>query len=468
MLGPALAQKQQLNAIPVQIQANAILAMNALELQQFIETEAAENPALALQERERCPVCGFATTENVCPICGTSVVARREADGDNLDEHDLLSCVFAVVDNDHTYDPFNSVASHTSLADYLKQQARMVLGARRLRIAEFLIDSLDEDGYFREPLFDVAEEFAVAVPDVEAVLEVVQSFDPPGVAARDLRECLLIQLRSMHKRDELSDLAERIITDYWEDLSRARVKSLAAKLSVGPSTIAEVSEFIRERLNPRPASAYRPPYEELTPRRAAVIVPDVVVRSCHDTYVAEVVGNYSSMVTLDKTYEAIYELSREDGSRLTEEEWKHVKEHVERVKGILEAISLRKKTIARVANYLVDYQQEFLAGGASYLKPLRQKDVAKALEIHESTVCRALANKYCRLPSGEVVSFEVFFDSALPVREMIGQIIARSIDPLSDSQIARALAAQGVSIARRTVAKYRQQLNVLPYNLRAA
>lgn len=146
----------------------------------------------------------------------------------------------------------------------------------------------------------------------------------------------------------------------------------------------------------------------------------------------------------------------------------HIREHVERVKCILEAIALRKKTVARVATYIADYQQGFLLHGPSRLRPLRQKDVAKALEVHESTICRAVAGKFCKLPSGEAVSFEVFFDSAMPVRNMITEIISRSADPLTDSEITRKLSEQGIEIARRTVAKYREQLRVLPYQLRAA
>jgi RNA polymerase sigma-54 factor len=157
-----------------------------------------------------------------------------------------------------------------------------------------------------------------------------------------------------------------------------------------------------------------------------------------------------------------------DGCYLSQEDCRHVREHVERVKCILEAIELRKKTLARVSTHLAEYQQEFLLHGPSKLRPLRQKDVAAKLGVHESTICRAVAGKFCRLPSGEVVSFELFFDSAMPIREMISQLIARSTEPLSDGEIAKRLTEQGVTIARRTVAKYRDQLKLLPYQLRAA
>ena len=180
------------------------------------------------------------------------------------------------------------------------------------------------------------------------------------------------------------------------------------------------------------------------------------------------IDSHCSHIKIDETYENVYRSIQKSDSYLSDEDCKHVKEHVERVKCILEAIGLRKKTLARVATYLTDYQSGFIANGPSHLRPLRQKDLAKALEVHESTICRAVAGKYCRLPSGEVISFEVFFDSALPVRNMISQLIAHSTEPLSDGEITKRLAEQGVTLARRTVAKYREQLKLLPYQLRTA
>jgi RNA polymerase sigma-54 factor len=354
------------------------------------------------------------------------------------------------------------------LPDYLKQQARMVLGGRKLRIAEYLIESLDDDGYFRESLFETAEDFAASVPEVESVLSVLQSFDPAGIAARDLRESLLIQIRRIASSEPAASHAEHILEDYWEEFSKMKLKSIAGKMEVTYDVVAEACEFIRDRLTPHPTSAYRAPFEELAPRKSSAVVPDVIIQRSGDSFVAEAVDCYGRYLKIDETYEESYESVKSGDSYLGEEDRKHIREHVERVRCILEAIGLRKKTLARVAAYLAEYQKDFLLHGASHLKALRQKDVAKALEVHESTICRALSDKFCRLPSGEVVSFEMFFDSALPVRNLISQIIALSTEPISDGEIAKRLTEQGVTIARRTVAKYRDQLRVLPYQLRAA
>ncbi|MCX6343720.1 MAG: RNA polymerase factor sigma-54 [Armatimonadetes bacterium] len=472
MQGHGLAQQQSRilsgRTIPVQIQANAILNMSLLELQQFIETEAMENPALSLDDGRRCPVCGFLNSACACPVCGASMTRTDLVETDRSSERDYLERAFASADADTMFDPFRSVAKRMDLRDYLKRQARMALGGRKLRIAQYLIESLDDDGYFRESLFETAEEFAAAAPEIEDILSIVQSFDPPGIAARDLRESLIIQLRHLNAMDTTATNAERILLEHWDNFTKMKLKAIAKMMNVTVAVILEACEFIKDNLTPRPAAGYHAPFEELAPRDSAAIVPDIVVQAHGDDFMVNVIDCHGAFAKIDKTYEETYNSIKKGDSYLSEDDCKHIREHVERVKCILEAISLRKKTLARVAAFLVEYQEEFIVHGASHLKPLRQKDVAMALEVHESTICRALADKYCKMPSGEVISFEVFFDSALPIRSMISQIVAVSTEPLSDNEIAKRLAANGITIARRTVAKYREQLRMLPYQLRAA
>jgi RNA polymerase sigma-54 factor len=304
------------------------------------------------------------------------------------------------------------------------------------------------------------------VPEVESVLRILQSFDPPGIAARDLRECLILQIRVLASDSAAAANAERIVMDFWEDFSRMKLKAIAAAMNVSVHVVREACEFIRDGLNPRPASGYSASFSKLAPRHEVSVGPDVVVRRSGDSLVAEVVDCHGNHLSVDQTYDQIHSSIKQGDHRLSDEDCKHIREHVERVKAILDAIVMRKKTLARVAAFLVDYQKEFVLNGPSHLKPLRQKDVAKELGVHESTICRAVASKFCRLPSGEVISFDVFFDSALPIRTLIGQLIARSTEPLSDGEITKGLAEQGITIARRTVAKYREQLKVLPYQMR--
>ncbi len=468
MQGAALAHRQQLRTIPVQIQANAILNMGLIELSEFIETEAMENPALSVKEGSRCPVCGFVTSEKTCPVCSASMKAIDGSDPSEMSERDYLKRAYDAAGAESSFDPFRTVASTISLDSYLKQQARISLAGRKLRIAEYLIESLDDDGYFRESLFEIAEEFTVAVPEVEEVLCIVQSFDPPGIAARDLRECLLIQLRSLGETGTTVANAERILMDYWEDFSKVKFKVIASQMEVTVGVVAEAADFIKNSLTPYPASVYAQPFSEFAPNESVAVVPDVIMHAKDGSISVEALDSHSRLLDIDETYNELYGSIRKGDSYLSEDDCRHIREHVDRVKCILEAIALRKKTLTRVASYIADYQKGFLLNGPSHLRPLRQKDIAKALDVHESTICRAVAGKFCKLPSGETVSFELFFDSALPVRNMIREIISRSVEPISDSEIAKMLTEHGVDIARRTVAKYRDQLRVLPYQLRAA
>ncbi|MGI6295776.1 MAG: RNA polymerase factor sigma-54 [Armatimonadota bacterium] len=471
MQSAALCQRQSLRAIPVQIQANAILNMSLIELQQFIETEAVENPALSVKEGSRCSICGFVTDHKACPVCGASMKSLPVSEA--IDERDYLQQVYSAAGNEAAFDPFRTVASTIDLSAYLKQQAGLNLSGRRLRICEYLIDSLDDDGYFRESLFETAEEFAVAVPEIEEVLKVLQSFDPAGIGARDLRECLLIQLRQValttdSEESPIISNVERIITDYWDDFAKLKLKSIAKTTEMPIGVVEEAARFIKDRLTPYPASAYTQPFAEFSGDQSAAIVPDVIMRQAGDSIKVDVLDSYGNLLGIDETYEDLYDSIKQGDTYLNSEDCRHIREHVDRVRVILDAIALRKKTLARVASYIAEYQQAFLISGPSKLRPLRQKDIAKALEVHESTICRAVAGKFCKLPSGEAVSFDVFFDSAMPIRSMIQDIIARSAEPLSDSEIANRLSQQGVEIARRTVAKYRDQLRVLPYQLRSA
>jgi len=262
--------------------------------------------------------------------------------------------------------------------------------------------------------------------------------------------------------------AERILRECWDDFSRRRLKAVASRTRISPGLVADAAELIRERVTPNPSSLYTAPFRELAPDTSGAIVPDVIFHRCGGSFTAEVVDTLGSVVKVDETYAELNQAAESGDRTISACDAKHVREHVERVRTILDAISLRKQTLARVATYLAECQKGFLEIGASGMKALRQKDVAAAIGVHESTVCRALSDKYCRLPAGEVVPFQVFFDSAMPVRNLIKQIVETSSESLTDNEIAQRLSMQGVHIARRTVAKYRDQIRVLSYKLRAA
>jgi len=469
MPSQTMAARQIARMIPEQIQAGKILRMGLPELQSFVEQQVLENPALAVEESARCPLCGAPISDaNSCRICGSSLDSAPSHETDNDDY--AGSEGFHNVEFDDGFDPFGSVAAETDLQSHLHRQAAALFEGHNLIVADYIIDSLDDKGYFTESLIETANLFGLSVPELRAILDEIQTFDPVGIAATDVRECILIQLRQRQSLSEEGELARRVAEDCWEELSKLKLQAIADKLDAPTDDVKAALEFISSELTPYPSSLYRAPWQEFTPTQVAKIVPDVVIRQTEDGLVVEVVDFRLGTLKIDEIYEAVYKQVRATGHSFTEEERKQVCEQVNNARCVLEAIELRKTTLARMSLHLIQEQRDFVLKGKQHVKPMTQKQVAEALGVHESTVSRAVGDKHIQLPSGEVISFDMFFDSALPIKEKILQIVSAcgpSAQP-SDSQIAAKLAEQGIQIARRTVAKYRMQLQIPSCELRVA
>ena len=465
MAGPVFGQRQVQRMIPEQIMGARILEMNLLDLRQFVRAQAMENPALTLEEGPECPWCGGPIGENGCLVCGTLPAGQAEsfevAARDSFDQWP----------DEEDRDPFAAVATPIPLREYLKQQARLALDGREMSIADKIVDALDDDGYLRDDIMELALLYRLGVDEIEAVLAKMQSFDPPGIGARSVQECLLIQLKRLSEHDDIGGFARLMVEEYWDDLSAGNVARLANEMRESADRVLECLQYIRSRLSPHPAALYQNPWQELCPRNAPAIAPDVVMRRSENgkELIAEVVDIFSSGLGISKAYKKAYDRASRPKCELSPEERKHVKESVESAQRLLDAIDARKATIARIAGHLVKEQTQFLNDGPRRLKPMLQKNVAARLGIHESTICRALINKRFLSPTGEVMSFECFFDPSLPVKEQMVRLIESSDGsmPLSDGEIASRLQALGWKIARRTVAKYRSQLRLMPHNLRA-
>jgi RNA polymerase sigma-54 factor len=496
--GIALTQKQNAGMVPEHLLGKSVLKMSAVELQEFVRAQLAENPALALQEEHPCPVCGSELVGEVCAMCGYRVADENTEYAD--DWHDDGWRLPERADDD-PMDTFALVAAPKSLEEYLKEQIRSEFTEDTAEIAEFIVDALDEDGYLHEALIDMANRLGMSVPELEVVLRKVQSLDPPGIAARSLQECLLIQIRQIESDDPhpnplpqrerecqapspsegegwgeghlrfqaespASDreLAETILRDHWEGIERMRLDKVAQRLEVSREDVERALLFIREKLNPHPAAMFRDPWERLAPRQVSRTAPDIAVRKTDSGLVAEIVDPVTSRLSLDETYSYLYaELSRTKSC--SDADKAHIRGCVRDAKCLIEALEFRGSTLARIAEELVRCQAEYFTEGPSALKPLTKKDIAQRLGVHESTVCRATQDKTIQLPSGEVISIEVLFDSALPVKELVRKLATQR---LSDGEIAMKLAESGINIARRTVAKYRDQLRVLPVEYRLA
>lgn len=432
--------RQTARIVPEQIFAGKILQMPAMELETFLRVEFQENPALLMEEAEPEP-----------------------DEADCLDDDWEPS---VAVDMDEEYDPYRTLADLPSLTDHLKSQFRTQFAEEFWPIGLEIIDSLDDDGYFRDDILDAADRYLLSVPQFEEHLARVQSLDPAGIAARDVRECLRLQTNRM---EGSPPLAIRLLDeDAWMLLARKDVPHLARLTCASEGDIRAAMTWICDNTRPYPAEDYRPEFERLAPRKKPLEKPDVVVRASGDELWVDCPGLTNVRLGLDPYYESLYQrIRRVRGVSLGTQE-KHIADFVDRAKLIAYAVDLRGQTLHRIADHVVHYQRAMVLNGARFVKPYTQKQVAEVLGVHESTVCRATAGKLIQLPSGETVTFEAFFDDAAPVRDMVANIIGHEDkkNPLKDGQVAEELERRGVKIARRTVAKYRDQLHILPCEMR--
>ncbi len=451
--------------IPEQIIAGEILQMPLLDLEQRILAAFEQNPALVLEEVGLCPMCDTPVSRYPCPACGHSSEPREDEVPVVLAE-DWESYREALADGDDL-EPFAGIAARQTLGDYLHGQWLVMADESSRGVGEYLINCLDEDGYLTEPLIEVADRFRLSVPQVESVLRQVQALDPPGVGARDLRECLLIQC-SRYEGDEGDecDLAEQILREAWSDLAAHRWERIAQALKIAPEDAEEAADWIRHNLAPYPGRSYRESWEDLAPREEPAVTPDVIIRKTDDGFVVEIVESSRFQVGIDAEYLRLYEsLGRRAGSNADLEP---VRRAVADARFLIEGIANRRRTLHRVMVAVAEAQADFLLRGRAYLKPLMQKTIAAEIGIYESTVCRALADKMVRIPSGETIPTSQFFDASMPVKEALQDLIRREdpAQPFSDSRLAELLSLSGYKIARRTVAKYREALRIPPIELR--
>ncbi len=475
--------KQKPTVSPQLILANELLQLSSLELEQTIAQELAENPALEARQIRRCPECGTQMFDDVCPNCRQVEARTDQPWRDRRAAPDGGTGPPRGTDGSGDWsDPVSGVPSSMSLTEYLLHQARLGLEAEDMPIARHLIGNLDDRGWLSCDLEDAASDLGVRRERVEAVLAVVQSLEPVGIAARDARECLLIQILDLGEegrprpRDVARSMAERLIRDHWDSLRHSSPESLGEAVDVSPDQVRAGLRFIRENLNPFPAhagwaDAQRAPSED----RATCPQPDVIIRESRTAtggYEIDLPKAVACGLRVSASYaRAIDDVSEglsagKGGPTTGAQGWELWQELCGRARLFVKSIEQRWETLHDLMRCLVDCQRDFLVHGERSLKPLTRAQVAETMGVHESTVSRAVAGKYVELPCGHVVPLEVFFDSAAPIKCRIEELVAQEEVPLSDRAIAERLNEQGYDVARRTVAKYRNALNILPSSLR--
>lgn len=366
------------------------------------------------------------------------------------------------------FDPLAQQSRPQTLHDHLAWQLNLSrLDERDFMIAQAIVDAIDADGYLRCDIDDLLltiDRPEIGADDVQTLLHRVQALDPPGVGARDPRECLLIQLRQMPPETRWRKLALAICRDGFESLPRKDVATLARLLNAPESEIVSAIELIRG-LNPRPGSLI----ETASPE---YVVPDLFVRKLEGRWLVELNPDAMPKLRVNADYVRLIRRSDQSADSTT------LKSHLQEARWFIKSLVSRNETVLRVGSKIVEMQQSFFEQGDEGMRPMILRDIAEALELHESTVSRVTTQKYMHTPRG-TFEFKYFFSShvntasggecsSTAIRALIRKLIAleSARKPLSDEKIAKELASQGIKVARRTVAKYREAMAIPPSNER--
>ena len=467
-LGQEYTPNQTLKVSPRLVAANYILELSSQELQQQIATELSENPALELVEIPTCRVCGTELQGSICPRCiqrqkGATSTYGPESRNSNYDDG---SDSRNRAPDDEEFDPLTRVASEQTLAERLLMEMGAALPEEDMPIAEYLVGSLDEKGYLAIKIEDVAYEMDISVDKVRAVLRVLQAQEPVGIGARNLRECLAIQIAHLEERGMSHPHALEIVTQFLTELGEHKFGRIAHELKISQQEVADVWEFVKTKLNPHPAHGFSPTNASDRDTRAMYIIPDVVISTGPEDFEVEVVESRRFVLRVNPMYTRLSADLHRSSASMNPEEKRHVQQYVGRAKLFIANINQRRQTLFNITRCLVDQQRDYLEKGVRHLRPLSRAAVAQQLGVHESTVSRATASKYVMLPNGEVIPYSHFFTPSLSVKDIMKEVIEKEGKPLTDSEIVERLKQRGIHIARRTVAKYRMQLAILPSSLR--
>lgn len=443
-------------------QTMRLLELNAAELADDIARELHSNPALQLVNELRCPDCARRVHKLPCQAC-----LSRHADGQPIVFLSPRLPSFGREVGDEEGDmPAERIAQTETLTEHILRQVACVVGGDDQRIAANLLARLDERGLLADHPAEVAAALHVPLDTVLRVLALIQRAEPVGVATRDLRESLLVQLEALDESGQAHPLAARLLNECWDELVKRNYQTIARRLRVPAAVVHEAMWFIRRNLTPYPARAWQD-----TGRGAQYLArdvfyqPDMIISLSPrpgGPLMVEVFTGVGGTLQVDPQIKAsLPELSAEERA-----EWSA---YIERATLLSKCVQQRNNTLKRIAEIITVEQKAFILGGDADLKPLTRSAIARRLGLHESTVSRAVANKAAALPNGRMVPLSIFFDRSLAARDAVLAIIRQEqrCAPLSDTQIAKLLRPQGHSVARRTVAKYRQMLGILPANLRA-
>jgi RNA polymerase sigma-54 factor len=462
-------------------QALKLLQMPSIELQQMLKQEIMLNPLLeeieefeeVIEENEEKESPDGDGKEEEQPAAQEETDDSKpdggEAGEEQVDWDEHFNDGFDLVgarEQEQQEEFFEKVpVAKQSFTDQLLGQLRIATDdPAMLMIGDYIIGSLDESGYLTCTIEEIAHTFDVDLEEVDRVLELIQSFDPPGVGARNLQECLLLQLRF---RGEDDSLAATIIRGHFDEFKQKKYMEIARKLKVSVQDIQDQCKQIAT-LDPKPGL-------EVVVEDPKYVIPDLVVEMVDGKYVVYLNDRNVPRLRVSQHYHDELMHKVRNGDNRTRE---FINDRLKSAKWLIQTIEQRRRTMVKVMDCIVRKQRDFFDKGTAFLKPLTLQQVASEIGMHESTVSRVTTNKYVQTPRG-VFELKFFFSSSLSTdsgeevsaksaKDHIRRIIEgeSSRTPLSDQKIADMLKKTGLNIARRTVAKYREQLNILPARMR--
>ncbi len=434
-------------------QAIEILQYNSVELNEFIRQELLNNPLLENPKNEESQ--DDKKEENV---------EKSEKETDDIDWKEY----FSDYDRTKTRNNFkeekeevifqNFVTNETTLTEHLLFQLKFTLLSRDEKvIAEYIIENLDNNGYYQLTDIEIIEKFGIDEIVLKKILDVIHDFDPVGVCSKNLRECLLIQLK---RRKNEYPVAEEIIRLYLDDLAANRILQIAKSTSFTKEEIQEAADFIKT-LEPKPGREFA------SMKGIKYIIPDIAVEKIEGEYIIRINEITAPRLTISNYYKKLLSSANIENNASS-----YINDKLNAAVRIIKSIEQRRNTIMKVVGAIIEFQYDFFENGKAYLKPLTLKNVADMVEVHESTVSRAINGKYMQCPRG-IFELKYFFQSGVSsnagegvssasIQSMIMELIENENPkkPHSDQFITDELTQVGIKISRRTVAKYRDELKI--------
>lgn len=434
---------------PKVVLSSHILQLTQQELDQAIDVELSDNPALERLQEDLDPI----TDESVL-----RAVAPHEL-RPGSEDHEFRR---SMVSDDDELDWLDLTATTTSLWEHLRAQLLQALPKELEPLGEFMVECINERGYLATPVEEISLATGFSLEEVDAVLAKLRQCEPAGVGATSVEECLLLQLRDADTVE--TRLARQILKHHMDDFIGRKMSRIMRKYRVLPEVVGAAFDEILS-LNPYPGESYCASSARIHTMvtRMPSVIPDLVLTVDEFGWHVDVRGADPNSLSISRTYRKRFEELKE-GPVKERDEKRHVDEYVKRAANFIQSVYQRRRTLRRIGEYLVQHQSGFVSTGQyQFLKSLTRTQMAKDLGLHESTVSRATNGKFVQISNGEVVSFDVFFKPALRIQKMIEDILATENpnSPLSDEQIAGILKKKGVEVARRTVNKYRDRTKLL-------